>query len=391
MIRSLLFFLAFLCTLTTTQTVSAQSFPVNITTSISSPYTPYLADYTEPASQKLMVNILLRDHTVPEYSCKFRLTIEGVGITIRTKSYFMPPPTQIQGGVPTILYGEDLAEYFNPANLDFSGISKGDYTRGAKLPEGVYRFTLEVLDYNRGTVVSNKGTATAWIILNDPPLLNQPRADAKLKIVDPTNIPFTWTPRHTGSPNAAFTTEYIFKLVEVWPATRNPYDAFLSQQPLYETTTSFTQIVYGPSEPALIPGRKYAWQVQAKDIEGKDLFKNEGRSEVYVFQFGDAIGVPQNFRRDDGSNTSVLLLRWEPAPDGAIPEQYRVRYRQKGDTRGVWYESVTPQRWVAVPDLQRDTEYEMQVRAEATLQYSEYSQLVAFKTDANDKDGFECG
>ncbi|HEY9004925.1 MAG TPA: hypothetical protein VIM75_02270, partial [Ohtaekwangia sp.] len=157
MIRSLFFFLAFLCTLTTTQTVSAQSFPVNITASISSPYTPYLVDYTEPASQKLMVNILLRDHTVPEYSCKFRLTIEGVGITIRTKSYFMPPPTQIQGGVPTILYGEDLAEYFNPANLDFSGISKGDYTRGAKLPEGVYRFTLEVLDYHRGTVVSNKG------------------------------------------------------------------------------------------------------------------------------------------------------------------------------------------------------------------------------------------
>jgi len=391
MIRSLLFCFTFLCTFATTQAVSAQSFPVSITTSISSPYTPYLADYTEPASQKLMVNILLRDHTVPEYSCKFRLTIEGVGITIRTKSYFMPPPTQIQGGVPAILYGEDLAKYFNPANLDFSGISRGDYTKGAKLPEGIYRFTLEVLDYHRGTVVSNKGTAVAWVILNDPPMLNTPKNGSKLTIIDPQNAVFNWTPRQTGSPNSAFTAEYIFRLVEVWPANRNPYDAFLSQQPLYETTTSFTQIVYGPSEPALIPGRKYAWQVQAKDIEGKDLFKNEGKSEVYTFQFGDAMGIPRNFRRDAGSNSSVLNLRWEPAPDGAIPDQYRVRYRQKGDTRGVWYENATPQLWAPIPDLKPNTEYEMQVRAEAAFQYSDYSTLATFRTEANTTPRYTCG
>jgi hypothetical protein len=222
-------------------------------------------------------------------------------------------------------------------------------------------------------------------------LLNLPRNGDKVKIIEVTNIPFTWTPRHTGSPNSAFSTEYIFRLVEIWPATRNPYDAFLSQQPLYETTTTSTQIVYGPAEPALIPGRKYAWQVQAKDTEGRDLFKNEGKSEVYVFQFGDEIGIPQNFRKD-GGNASVINLRWEPASDGAIPQQYRVRYRKKSDRdRGVWYESVTPQLWIAVPDLQRDTEYEMQIRAEAAPQYSEYSQSVTFKTSAVDQVLYTCG
>lgn len=122
-----------------TQKAIAQSFPVNVNPVIHSPYSPYLSDYTEPGLQKLQVNIQLNDPTLPEYRCKFRLTIEGVGITIRTKQDFTPQPIILQGGgVPNILYGEDLAEYFNPANLDFAGISKADYTKGAKLPEGIY-------------------------------------------------------------------------------------------------------------------------------------------------------------------------------------------------------------------------------------------------------------
>jgi hypothetical protein len=372
--------------------VYAQSYPVQINVAITPPYSAFLTDYSAPGAQKFTATFLLRDLNVSDYKGKLRLTIEGVGITIRTKANYVPlSPITLYGGESLTLFGEDLEEYFNPNNLDFAGISRSQYEKGAKLPEGVYRFTLEMLDYNRSTLVSNKGTAVAWVILNDPPLLNLPRTDTKVKILDPTNIAFTWTPRHTGSPNSAFTTEYIFKLVEVWPATRNPYDAFLSQQPLYETTTIATQIVYGPAEPALIPGRKYAWQVQATDTEGRDLFKNQGKSEVYVFQFGDAIGVPENFRQD-GGNSSVINLRWEPAQDGAIPQQYRVRYRKKNDKdRGVWYESVTDQLWNAIPSLQPDTEYEMQIRAEAQPQYSEYSTLQTIRTDAVTNAPYSCG
>jgi hypothetical protein len=370
----------------------AQSYPVQANIALAPPYSPFLADYTAAGAQVFTSTLYLRDSRISNYQVKLRLTIEGVGITIRTKANYIPlRPITLFGGESLTMFGEDLEEYFDPNNLDFAGISKSQYEKGAKLPEGVYRFTLEVLDYNRNTLVSNKGTAVAWIILNDPPLLNLPRTDTKVKIIDPTNVVFTWSPRHTGSPNAAFTSEYIFKLVEIWPATRNPYDAFLSQQPLYEITTSFTQVVYGPAEPALIPGRKYAWQVQVKDTEGRDLFKNQGKSEVYVFQFGDAMGIPQNFRKDAGSNSSVVNLRWEPASDGAIPEQYRVRYRKKGDTRSVWYESVTPQLWSPIPDLKADTEYEMQVRAEAAFQYSDYSALATFRTETSTTTPYTCG
>jgi predicted chitinase len=370
----------------------AQTYPVQVNTQILAPYSPYLTDYTAVGAQRLIVNFTLNDPTLTEYRGKLRITIEGVGITIRTKQSFIPQqPLVLPGGsVPLMLYGEDLEEYFNPGNLDFAGLSKNQYEKGAKLPEGVYRFTIEVLDYNRNTVVSNKGTAIAWIILNDPPLLNLPRNETKAAILDPTNIAFTWTPRHTGSPNSAFTTEYIFKLVEIWPASRNPYDAFLSQQPLYEITTSSTQIVYGPAEPALIPGRKYAWQVQAKDTEDRDLFKNNGKSEVYVFQFGDQLGIPENLALQK-ANPSSLVVRWEQPTAGTDAVSYRVRYRPHNSrSHDEWYSELTNDRWKSIPQLQPNTEYEVQVRAEQSTQVSDYGPVKIFKTAIAGANDFVC-
>jgi len=384
------YFLIIIAFITCCLEVHAQIFPVQVNTQIIPPYSPYLADYTVPGAQKLMVNILLKDATLPEYQAKLRITIEGVGITIRTKATYVPQPLMLPGGgIPLLLYGEDIAEYFDPNNLDFAGITRSQYQKGAKLPEGVYRFTIEVLDFNRGTVVSNKGTTVAWIILNDPPLLNFPKRDTKIQIIDPTNIAFSWTPRHTASPNAAFTTEYIFKLVEIWPANRNPFDAILTQPPLYEITTNYSQIIYGPAEPALLPGRKYAWQVQARDEEGRDLFKNQGKSEVFVFQFGDPLGIPEKLRLQT-ANSSSLTVRWDQPVAGSEVITYRVRYRPAGNAGGPWYEDTTEGQLRTIISLQPETEYQIQVRAEQSTQMTEYSPVKVFKTKPAGADDFVC-
>jgi hypothetical protein len=386
-LRVIIFALLFICNF-----VNAQVFPIQVNTQVAPPYTPYLADYTAPGSQRLMVQIRSNDATLSDYTCKLRITIDGVGITIKTKPAFIPQPITIQGGgIPEIFYGEDIAEYFNPDNLDFAGISRREFQKTGKLPEGVYRFSVEVLDYNVNLQVSNRGTSIVWVILNDPPMLNLPRKDMKVRVLDPTNIAFTWTPRHTGSPNSAFSTEYTFRLVEIWPANRNPYDAFLSQPPLYEVVTDKTQLIYGPAEPALLPGRKYAWQVQAKDVDGKDLFKNQGRSEVFVFQFGDVLSAPENLRQESG-NASTISLRWEPSSQGEMPGQYRIQYRKKGTgDSGAWYEKITDQRWITIPLLQPDTEYEVQLRSEASPQVSTYSPILIAKTEQEGKGDFQCG
>jgi hypothetical protein len=372
-----------------TTSIDAQVFPVQVTTQLVPPYSPYLTDYTSAGSQKLMLQIRLNDPTVTDYNVKLRFIIEGVGITIRTRQTAVVPAITLQGGgVPQTFFGEDLEEYFRVENLDFAGLSRREYQRTAKLPEGIYRFSVEVLDFNRSIVVSNKSSATAWIILNDPPILNLPRKDTKLKILDPTNIVFSWTPRHRGSPNSAFTTEYIFRLVEVWPATRNPYDAFLTQPVLFETTTDQAQLIYGPAEPALIPGRRYAWQVQATDTEGRDLFKNSGRSEVFVFDFGDPLGIPENLSLQS-ANASTLTVRWQQPVAGADQVTYRVRYRAR-KAGGEWYETETTDLWKAIPMLKPDTEYEVQVRAEQHPQVSDYSVSGFFKTLLHKQDEFVC-
>lgn len=369
----------------------AQVFPVQVTPQLIPPYSPYLTDYTAPGARHLMVQIRANDMSISNYACKLRITIEGVGIRITTKSNAIIRPLIVEGGgIPQVLYGDDLHEYFHPNALDFSGLSRSEYGKSARLPEGVYRFTVEVLDFNRGTVVSNAGSAVAWIMLNDPPILNTPANFSKPEVTDPTNILFTWTPRHSGSPNAAFTTEYTFRLVEIWPEERNPYDALLTQQPLYETTTTQNNILYGVAEPALIPGRKYAWQVEARDDGGKDLFRNGGRSEVFTFQFGEALAVPENFQLRWAKPTT-LSMRWQPVVVPGEEVKYRLQYRPLGRREGQqWYETRTKFTEKTLYHLQSDTEYEMRVRSEMPYQESAYTPIRVFRTLPATEEAFVC-
>ena len=177
----------------------AQVFPIQTNITLAPPYSPYLTDYTSPGSQKLMVQLRANDVTISNYQVKLRITIEGVGITLRTKQNFVTTPITIDGGTPLILYGEDIAHYLHPNNLDFQGLSRRQFEQTGKLPEGVYKFSVEVLDFNRGTVVSNRGNTVAWIILNDPPLLNLPRNNTKIRILHPTNIAFDGSVLYTAN------------------------------------------------------------------------------------------------------------------------------------------------------------------------------------------------
>lgn len=368
----------------------AQVFPIHVTPQIVPPYSPYLSDYTAPGAQNFMVHIRANDATLSGYACKLRLTIEGVGITIRTSSDYVAEPIMLDGGIPQVLYGYDLHAYFHPDALDFSGITKSEYTKTARLPEGVYKFTVEVLDYNRGVVVSNTGMTMAWIVLNDPPMLNMPMNFSKVEIRDPANMLFSWTPRHSASPNAAFTTEYIFRMVELWPEDRNPYDAFLSQVPLFETTTSQNQIIYGINETPLTPGRKYAWQVQARDTDGKDLFRNAGRSEVFVFQYGDALATPENLHMRWAKPTT-LAIQWNRVKAANEEVKYRLQWRpRRRDEERPWYETRTKFTDKTLYHLEPNTEYEMQVRTETPLRESPYSEIRIFKTLPPEDDSFVC-
>ena len=169
----------------------AQQVPVRVTTQLIPPYSLFLSDYTRPGSNALNVTLLLNELGRLQYRGKLRITIEGQGVTLRTRPGFIPRvPLILDGGIPLQLVGADLEEYFDPRNLEFFGITRREYEQGAQLPEGFYTFCIEVLDFNRGDLVSNQGCASAWLILNDPPIINIPFDAEKLRPKNPQNIVF---------------------------------------------------------------------------------------------------------------------------------------------------------------------------------------------------------
>jgi len=128
--------------------------------------------------------------------------------------------------------------------MEVSGINRSKLASTQQLPEGFYYFKIEVLDYQRNNKVSNTGTSMAWLVLNDPPILNLP-FEEKLRIQDPQQVQFQWTPRHTSSPNSAFETEYSFRLWEIWPRDRNPNEVMRTKRPMVEKTVMTTSYFTG--------------------------------------------------------------------------------------------------------------------------------------------------
>jgi TANFOR domain-containing protein len=366
----------------------AQVYPVQATVQLAPPYSLYLGDYVESGSERLALNIFLSDIARPDLDVRFRLKIIGQGITLETKPGYIPAPVSIQGGVPLRLISTDLAEYFNPNNLTFQGLSLRDYVQRGKLPEGVYQFCFEVLEYNRGLKISNTACAVAWLVLNDPPIINLPRQNEKVKAQSVQNVLFQWTPRHTGSPNSAFTTEYEVKMVEVWPDTRNPNDAILTSPPILEETTRNTTFIFGPGETPLEPGRRYAFRVQAKSISGVDeldLFKNHGYSEVVSFVYGDACDLPTGISIES-VGPSRFALRWESLFNQTA---FKVRYRQEGTVD--WYENNASIESTQILSLKPSTTYEYQVAATCGFFYGDYSPIARVTTAEEVPVDYSCG
>ncbi|PWV51883.1 fibronectin type III domain-containing protein [Chitinophaga sp. S165] len=366
------------------------NYPVMASMQINPPYSLYLSDYAAPDLQRMQVNLLLKDITTSDYKCRLRIKIEGFGITMQSKPGFYTAPIILQGGEMITLSGPDLAVYLNPQNLLIQGLDNSAFTKqGAKLPEGIYKFSVEVLDYTRNIVVSNMGNAVVSTFLSYPPIINLPMANTKVDAMEPQNLVFQWVPRHTASFNAAFNVAYKFKLVELIPADRDPNDALRTTRPVYETLIAQTMLVYGPGEPMLTPGKNYAVQVQAIEAEGKDMFINDGFSEAVKFTYGEKCGIPVDvIAAIAGKND--LKLSWKT---GVSQQAFTVRYREAGDNPSQWYEETSYLPQYTITGLKPGKKYEYQVNAQCIWGFGDYSAIQAFTmpNETMEEGDFVCG
>lgn len=358
-----------------------QIYPVQISAQLVPPYSGYLPDYADPTSEKLKVILQFNDFSQGQYNVRLKFEIKGNGFTLSTKALFNPPPITILPGQPLLLSGNDLAPYLNTSNLDFIGINQSQYQQKMALPEGYYSICIKAYDYYNQTPIqiSNEACAQAWFTLSDPPYLNLPICNTAITPLTPQSVIFQWTPVNLASPNSALSTEYEFSLYECRPdSTVNPNQLVLSVAPIFSITTQQTFYNYTLVDPPLNLYMKYVWRVRAKDITGRDLFKNNGYSQICTFTYGTIKNV---FGSSLGLSLSARALTHRSGEctwtKQSVYSSYMLQVRKKNTS--YWFNYPNSIGLERIPNLEPKTIYECRVRGEGAIT-GEWSDIAEFKT-----------
>ncbi len=368
--------------------INAQRFPINVIPRVNPPAPVNFYSYADAGTinSPLRVQLLLNDITVNDRQISLRVSFQGNGINFQSTQFVSGAPTLfISGGTLLELTNAELAPYFELQNL--RGINPNTY--GKVIPEGSYQFCFEIFDFVTGNRLSERSCATTYIYRNEPPLLNLPLNKENLlpQLVD--NIVFQWTPRQINVSNV----EYELSIVEIWDDTVDPQTVFLSSPPVFQITTRANSYVYGPSDPLLLPDKRYAWQVRAKALQGAEevgMFRNEGKSEIFWFSRTEPCDPPQNVYAET-KGISKINVFWDENP--AVYTEYTIAYRETDKPGAQWFTMKTNSSWATVWDLKPSTTYEFKLKAKCKYQYSPYTDVQLITTDSAEDEtaNYNCG
>ncbi|WP_028888923.1 EndoU domain-containing protein [Tenacibaculum ovolyticum] len=361
----------------------AQTYPVQVNPQLIPPYSLKISDYATTTSEKLYLNILLTDINEVGRRVRLKMYIEGQGLAISTQEVIMgETPIFLNGGINTRLSNVDLQAYFQLNNL--IGITPQQFNN--PLPNGGYDFCFEVYDYFTNRKLSGKSCTTAYLLQNDPPILNLPFKNNIVTATNPQNILFTWTPRHTNANNV----QYEYTLKELWDV-QNPQASFLASIPFYQTTTYSTTLLVGPEAPQLMSGKIYGWQVRAFVSDGineTSVFKNDGKSEIFWFKYLKDCSAP-SFVISQALTAESVQINWQ----ASAHIRYRIQYRKKGFGDDDWFDVNSYTNEGKIFNLEADTVYEFRVGGECTqLSGFAYSNIQEFTTPTTDEAAYyNCG
>ncbi|MDR0712788.1 MAG: hypothetical protein LBF89_00775, partial [Bacteroidales bacterium] len=243
---------------------SAQTYPVTVNTLLTPPYSLRLSDYSQPGSQRLTVQVRVSDLNVSNLPVRLHVKMESVGVTIETTPNIVVTPVFLNGGQLHLFFGDDLAEYFDPANLQFKGYSRETYRRTGQLPDGFWKISMSVVHLGTGRVVSNAGSASAWMATGKPPQLRSPENGAEMGQNPGMPLVFSWLPVNTGIPMFGVSVQYSIEMWEMRVPGVDPYVA-TAAMPVFYTAVQSAGAAHVVQTSALLmePGMTYAWRVTA--------------------------------------------------------------------------------------------------------------------------------
>jgi len=270
----------------------SQNYPVQIVVTAIPPYSFNLADY-QNHPERILVKLINNSQAALNIQLAGSLTGISNGVSIKTKAgYSSNQPVRMAANSVLDLDTYTISQLFDINSLDFTGTDRNTILRTGGIPEGDYQFCVRAYNYRTQNAYSADvpvGCSNIISIKNiEPPVILNPPSQATIASMPVQNMVFNWT----IPPFAPANTQYDFRMVEV-PDNIPPAAAMFTDNivPAYQKTVNINTLLYGPGDPPLIPGKKYALMVRASDPIGHTPFRNGGQSEIVWFQYGEQAPV----------------------------------------------------------------------------------------------------
>ena len=264
---------------------------IRITTNVLPPYSPYIQDYPGTGNR---VQVFISNLSGRALSVRLLGKLEGDnGVVIRTSQHYRPlRPLELRPtDVNRMITRAELEGLFDLNQIEVEGLNKDQLYRGLPLPEGNYQLCVQAFDNATTRPLSAEfpmgcsGLIPVRII--EPPILISPMADEEIALKIPQTQLFTWSAPVGILPNQV---EYSIRIVEL-PETNVDPNVYIDAMVLPRSGVEVnnlrtTTFLYGPQQPRLQKGKRYAWRVQAKPIGQRLNFLNDGKSPVQSFIYG---------------------------------------------------------------------------------------------------------
>ncbi|MCE7042537.1 carboxypeptidase regulatory-like domain-containing protein [Dyadobacter sp. CY312] len=292
----------------------AQNTSIRLTLNVLPPYSTSLTDYRPSPSGPGKMIVTVQNLGQQQQRIYIRAEVRGEdnGVRIYTSPDYVPATPIVLNPLETRqLFPDEIMDIYDPNRLVYIGTDQRQIKNSDRVPEGMYSICVRAYDHTPGrtnvpvSMANPAGCTTIFMRNTEPPILIQPFQDAEVKAFQPQNVIFSWT-QPAGSD---LSTRYRLRIVEMFEGDGRRIDPNViyeaSGSPIFDQEIVGSVYVYGPSDHALVLGRRYAWAVSAVDPSSKTAFRNNGRSEVRAFTYKPFL---------PGQIATVPLLKKEEKP-----------------------------------------------------------------------------